>query len=82
MQVINHLPSFAADMEYQFVSRQSSLARHGLCGEYQFCDDIVMIRFQVRDGLNMYFRNHEQMHRRFGLNVLEHFYRRIFVRRR
>lgn len=69
MQMIYDLSSFSSDIERQFISLESFLGGDAFGGINELRDHVAMIRFEMRNGLNVLFRNYQDMNRRFGLLI-------------
>lgn len=71
MQVVNLLSSFFAHVKVEFVALEAALVGHTLCGIDELRNNVAVIRFQMRDRLDMKFGDYEQVHRSLGMYIFE-----------
>ena len=69
--MINDLPAFAADIKDQFIAAEIHVARNALCRVDHILNHGRVIFLKMRDGDHVLLGNHQDMDRRFGMNVFE-----------
>jgi len=71
MEMVNHLASLPADVEHELVPLESRFLREHLRAEDERRDNVLMISFQMNNGLDMLLRHHEVVNRRRRADILE-----------